>query len=356
MVRNSGSRAIVAFLPSVIHGLDRYCFSTSGEFAVGVSKGTACVWDITGSAHLVETFTLRDTNISSVVFSSSLISASSDKSVRFWQVGGSSPNQVATKTRSTTLASTGVTSIFLQAEERTAITIDSNGEVVLWVLPTGLRKVSFQAFEADGGYASDARVIQGELVVAFYGRDSIWKISTWDVEKEEYLKTVDLPPEAHIYDHNLRISGDGTRAFGLGEQCIQTWSTSNGKSAGDISFEWLFHSRSPPFVVDDSRLWIRSGDSPARGWDLRNPRSPPLPSSDMPLDGRRLDFIEADDTSGPDTGPTRIKNSTTKKEVFRLPERFGQPSVAQWDGRYLVAACGGTGELLILDFHHMIPR
>ena len=199
-------------------------------------------------------------------------------------------------------------------------------------------------------------MVQGELVVAFYGRDSTWKISTWDVEKEEYLKTVDLPPEAHIYDHNLRISGDGTRAFGLGEQCIQTWSTSNGKSAGDISFKWPSHSSSPPFVVDDSRLWIRSGDSPAQGWDLKNPRSPALQSTDMPSDGRRLDFIEADDTSGPDTGPTRIKDSITKKEVFRLPERFAQPSVAQWNGRYLVAAYSGTGELLILDFQHMIPR
>ena len=68
VVRNSGSGTIVAFLPSVIHGLDRYCFSTSGEFVVGVSKGRAYVWSITNSARLVETFALNNNNISFFFF------------------------------------------------------------------------------------------------------------------------------------------------------------------------------------------------------------------------------------------------------------------------------------------------
>ena len=296
-----------------------------------------------------------NSNISSLVFSSSLISASNNKLVRFWQVGDSSPNQVATKTRSAALASTEVTSIFLQAEERTAITIDPDGVVRLWALPTGLRKVSFQAFEADGGHASNARVVGGVLTVVFCEQDSTWKIATWDVEKEDHLQTVALPSGTHVHDHDLRISGDGTRVFGLGMWCIQTWSTSKGTSTGDIPFEWPSRLCSPSFVLDGSRLWIRSENSPA-GWDLRNPRSPPLPLTDMPSDGRHLDFIQVDDTNESDTSPTRIEDTITKKEVFRLPERFVQPRVVQWDGRYLVAAFSGTGELLILDFHHMIPR
>ena len=356
VVRNSGSGTIAAFLPSVIRSLDRYCFSTSGGFAVGVSKGAAYVWDVTNlAARLVETFTLHDSDISSLVFSSCLISASSDKSVRFWQVGSSSPNE-AMKTRFTALASTGVTSIILQAEERTAITIDSSGVVGLWDLLTGLRKVFFQAFETDGGYATDARVVSGILAVAFYGRDSTWKITTWDVEKEEHLQTVALPLGIHVHGRGLRISGDGTRVFGLDTRCIQTWSTSNGTSTGVISFGQSPHSYSPSFVVDGSRVWVHSENSLTQGWDLRSPSSPPLPLTDMPSDGRCLDFIQVDDTNGLNTGPTRIEGTITRKEVFRLPERFARPSVAQWDGRYLVAAYSGTGELLILDFVHMIPQ
>ena len=76
----------------------------------------------------------------------------------------------------------------------------------------------------------------------------------------------------------------------------------------------------------------------------------------MPSDKRHLDFIQVDDINGSDNGSTRVEKAITRKEVFRLPERFSQPSVVQWDGRYLVAAYSGTGELLILDFAHMISR
>ena len=354
---NSGSGTIVAFLPPTVRSLDRYCLSPNGEFAVGVSNTTAYVWDITNpAARLVETFTLHDSNITSLAFSSSLISASSDRSVRFWQVGGSSPNQVTTNARSAAHASAGVTSITLQ--EDTVISIDLAGVVTLWDLTTGQYKASFQTFETDGGYASDARLVGGVLTVAFCGRDSCdtWKITTWDVERDD-RQTVALPLGIQIHGRDLWISGDGTRAFGLDAQRIQTWSTSTGKSTGVIQFERPPQSYPPSFILDGSRVWIRSGGSPAQGWDLRNPRSPPLPLSDMPADKHRLGFIQADDTKGMNVGPARIEDITTGEEVFRLPERFAQPSVAQWNGRYLAAAYNGngTGELLVLDFTHMTP-
>ena len=355
VVRYSRSGTIVTSLSPATLDWDRCCFSTSGEFVVGVDKGRAYVWNIE-SADLVESFPLHTKQISSLVFPSSLISASSDKSVRFWQVGGSSPNQVATKKWSTGAASIGVISIYLQVEERTAITINSGGVVGLWDLSTGLRNVFFQPFEASGDNASDARVVEGVLTIVFYGPDSRWKITTWDVEKEAKLRTVVLPPGIHVYGRELRISGDGTRVFGLDTGCIRTWSTSKGTNTGDIPFERQSHSYSPSFILDGSRLWVCSENSPAQGWDLRNPSSPPLPLTDMPSDERRLDFIQVDNTNGLDAGPTRIEDTITKKEVFRLPERFAQPSLTQWDGRYLVAAYNETGKLLILDFAHMIPR
>ena len=359
VVKNSGDGKMIAFLPPAGRNVDHYRLSPSGEFAVGVSGTTADVWDITSkNAGIIGSFPLHDSNISSLAFSSSLISASSDKSVRFWQVGGSSPNQVTMDPRSTALTSAGITSIILQERGGAVVSIDSAGVVMLWDLSTGLHKVSFQTFEADGGYASDARLVNGVLTVAFRGRDSGngWKIAAWNVETEEHIRTAGLPLGVQVHNHDLRISGDGTRAFALDTRCIQTWSTETGKSTGVISFEQPFQSHPPSFILDGSKVWIRPKDSPAQGWDLRNPRSPSLPSSGVPSGEQRLDFIQADHARGLTTGPTRIEDTITRKEIFRLPDRFSQPSVAQWDGRYLAAAYNRTRELLVLDFIHMVPR
>ena len=86
------------------------------------------------------------------------------------------------------------------------------------------------------------------------------------------------------------------------------------------------------------------------------PTDTPLPLSEMPSGGRRLGFIQVDGTNGSDTGPTRIEDAITRREVFQLPKRFARPSEVQWDGRYLATAYNGTGELLIMDFIHMIPQ
>ena len=173
VVKNSGDGTTIAHLPPAGRGMDRYCLSPSGEFAVGVSGTTAYVWVITSpSIRLIETLALHDSNILSLAFSSSLISASSDKSVRFWQVGGFSPNQVTMDARSTTLTSAAVTSAILQAQEGTVISTYSTGVLMLRGLSTELRNVSSQAFEAGGGYASGTRLVNGLLTFAFCGRDS----------------------------------------------------------------------------------------------------------------------------------------------------------------------------------------
>ena len=359
VVQNSSSKKIIAFLrPPGHQGLDRCCFSPSGKLAVGVSNTTAYVWDIAGStARLIETFVLSDSKISSLVFSSSLVSASSDKSVRFWQISDSSPNRVATDRSSIQSTSTEVMSIILQAKEGTAISIDSAGVVALWDLSSGLRRAVFHAFESEEGYASDARLVGGVLIVVFCEDHSTWKISTWDVEKGERLETKNLVlGDIRVRDRDLRISGDGTKVFGLDIEHIRIWSRSSGKNTGSIPWQQPYRGSSPSFILDGSRLWIRAGDSPAQGWDLMSPRSPPLPSAEIPSDSRRLDFIRAGGANGRIAGPTRIEDAVTRKEVSRLPEKFARPSVTQWDGRYLVAACDGSGEPLILDFAHMIPQ
>ena len=174
--------------------------------------------------------------------------------------------------------------------------------------------------------------------------------------RKRNTSTVTLPVCIRVHRSGPRMSGDGTRVFGLDTRCIQTWSTSNGTSADVISFGQSSHSYSPSFVVGGSRVWVHSENSPTHGWDLRSPSSPPLPLTDMPSDGCCLDFIQVDDTNRLNTGRTRIEGTITRKEVFRLPERFAQPGVVQWDERYLVAAYSGTGELLIMDSTHTIPQ
>lgn len=355
IVQDSDSRNIISYLPAHDRSVNRYCLSPNGKFVVGVGNATAYVWNTTTpSASLHETFNLHNSDISSLTFSSSLVSASNDKLVRFWQIGDSAPNRVTMDARPTPPALNGITSVILQVEEDTTISINSAGVVGLWELSTGLCKIFFQTFEADGGYASDARLVGSVLIVAICDPSNAWKISTWNVEKEDRLPIVDLPRDISIRD--LRISRDGTRAFGLDAQNIQIWSTETGRSVGTIPFEGACCPYSPTFILDGSRVWIHSENSPPQGWDLKHPRSPPLPPSDIPSDRHQLDFIQVDDTKVPNTGHTRINNTITREEVFRLPERFARPSVAQWDGRYLVAAYDGTGVLLILDFAHMIPQ
>ena len=50
-----------------------------------------------------------------------------------------------------------------------------------------------------------------------------------------------------------------------------------------------------------------------------------------------------------------IKNSVTGKEVFQLSGRYERPREIRWDGQYLVAGYF-SGEVLILDFHHLYSQ
>ena len=65
----------------------------------------------------------------------------------------------------------------------------------------------------------------------------------------------------------------------------------------------------------------------------------------------RCDFL--DDTSGQNqTGPPRIEDTATGRDVFRLLERFAgfcTETNVWWDGQYLDVG-HSSGEVLILDF------
>ena len=104
-------------------------------------------------------------------------------------------------------------------------------------------------------------------------------------------------------------------------------------------------------IVDGSRVWCFGEDLQIQGWDSGIPDSTPVPLSNTSLDKPHLAFLG---TLRQDISPSRVEDMITRKEVFRLFERYAKPLVAQLDGQYLVAGYESR-EVLILDLNSVIP-
>jgi len=104
-------------------------------------------------------------------------------------------------------------------------------------------------------------------------------------------------------------------------------------------------------ATDDSKVWINFWTIEAQGWDFGIPGSPPV---QVQLSDRPSDRLYLSDTKLWETSLSRMKDITTGKVVFQLPDRFGKPlHIRQWGGQYLVA-CFRLGEVLIIDFSHVL--
>ena len=132
-VQNSDSRAIVAEFHVTDGKTQHCCFSPDGRLIAAADGRTAYVWDIANpDPHPIETFIGHTNHITSLVFSSpsSLISASYDGSIKFWQIGILSTDPVATNLLgSTPPTSPPIQSANLQAE--VGIAISSNEDRVV---------------------------------------------------------------------------------------------------------------------------------------------------------------------------------------------------------------------------------
>jgi hypothetical protein len=148
----------------------------------------------------------------------------------------------------------------------------------------------------------------------------------------------------------FRISGDGSKVFGLVENHLQAWSTQTGEALGKVEVD---HSPFHPLCMGDSRIWIHSWGGPIQGWDFGISGSSPVPLSNISSERPHLHFSCGTGLFG--NGPSRIEDGTTGKEVFQLSGRYAKPVAAQWDGQYLVAGYE-SGEVLILDFKHPCPE
>ena len=343
-VQNSDSGTVVAKFCVANRDFSCCCFSSDGRLVAGAADSAIYIWDITSSnPHLIETFVGHTNLISTLAFPSSLISVSRDRSIKFWQIGVSSTNPTVADTTSTPPTSASIESVTLQVRDGIVISSDSAGVVKIWDISTGLHKASFQT-PAKGYTYRDVQLIQGKLVLVW--RKDL-KTHIWDAEKDEFQ--IVATPEFSA--NGLRISGDGSKIFIPSKNFIQAWSMQTGETMGKVELKGDPYL--DPLYVDGSRIWVCFEDTPTQGWDFGNPGSPPIPLSGTSLNGRpHLKFIHGTKW---ENGPARVEDAVTGKEVFRLRGRYAKPTEVQWDGRYLVAGYK-SGEMLILDFKHMLPK
>ena len=359
-VRDSSSREVITTLSFPHQDFSHCCFSPSAEFVAGVAGATIYIWNITSThsaSHFVGTFTPHDSEISSLLYSSSLISAHGDGKIRFSQIGGDSTDSTAANTKSTALTdSTNITCISLQAKEAFAITVDLAGIVTLWDLSTGLSKTLLQASQTRV-VAKCARLANDILTVVLHDPSQSlqsWKISVWDVEAEKELRTTCLSNIPDSSNDDFTISEDGTALFSMGQSRIRAWSTLTGKETGSRKY------RPDPDKHPSQATLDHTGcleGLPVRGWNPRNldptvlvPSGGPPPARfDVFLTGCEAHLIKNDLYSG-SGGVFAIASQT---EDFQLPKRSVKPIKAQSDGRYLFVAYQG-GDVMILDFFHAV--
>ena len=341
-IQNTGSDTIVTKFLGVTGECQYCCFSPDGKSVAIAAYCNIYIWDITSlSPCLINTFVGHTKTVFSIAFSSSLISASYDQSVKFWKVGSSSADPATTNPTSIPSTPAPITSITLQARDGIAISTDSNGVVKTWDILTGFCEASFKT-SAKGPIQGDAQLINNRLISVWWADN---KIHVWDVEKGELLQTVDAPGQNV---KGVRISGDGSKVFCLdeGSGTIQAWSMLTGGVVGAVQYGF---GRGYSLTVDGSRVWAQLPGVLLKGWDFGVPGSSPVELSSAPLSKPHLGYIV-----GAKQKSFRIKDIVTGKEVFCPPGRFAEPIDSYWDGKYLVAGYD-SGEVLILDFGFVLP-
>ena len=320
------------------------CFSPNGRFIAVATLHAIHLWNITGPKPcLIQTLVGHNGSVSSLVFSSSynLISASNDKSIKFWQIGTPSADPVLPDSES----SSPIILVSLQARDGLAFSMDAEGVVKTWDILTGhckkLYKTQIKRIEQ-----ADIQLIGGRVIIVW--KEFLkWEINVWDAEKGK-LHTIGKPGG---YAQGLRMIGDGSRVLQLYGDSVQVWDiwTKDGESFDilqiDSSVEFFcfdFHQ------MDGSKVLVRLGESSVQGWDFGTPGSTPIQFSEPSPGKPHLNFIDV--RKWLKDSPVRIEDSSTGKEVLQLHGRYADPSATQWDGRYLIAGYY-SGEVVILDFN-----
>ena len=312
------------------------CFSPDGKHIAAAVGNIAYIWETNRlDSHPIQTFIGHSRRISSLGFSSTLISLSDDRSVKFWQIGVHPTNPVVTDPGSTSLNPARILSMTLQTKDGIAISSHSDGVIRIWDISTGLCKASSLTQAKDPKWGN-AQMINSGLISVWYKDKRICVLGLGDGEPQIVDPTLDGVED-------VRISGDGSKVFCLQYTSVKAWSILTGEVAGVVELELSGPRRS--LSVDGSRVWVHSPVLETLGWDFGIPGSSPiqLPNSTS---------LHPNNTKLWNIGQSRLKDIITGKVVFQLAGRFERPINSQWDGQYVVAGYE-SGEVLILDFNHV---
>ena len=334
-VRDSKSGVVVVELGG--ERLSKCCFSPDGRFVACSGDTTIRIWDITiPGGRLVGSLVGHSKPITFLAFFSTLVSGSSDQSVKFWQSSSflaesTTTNHVATLPPP---VSAPIRSVKLFVEDSAVVTGDSSGVVKTWDLVTGTCKSSFST-PAQGPHDT---YLEGDTLIIVWltaGRSKD-QYHVWDVYKGQLLRTL-CPPSYNV--GRLKISGDGTKIFGLGVTHIEAVSM----QTGDICRVELEERRTPNFFVHGFKVGI--SNSCGMGWDFGASESPSF--GEFP-DRPRLELV--DRSGGNEFEPRWVEDTVTKRLVFRLPEKYAKPGTkVEWDGRCLLI-WSKSGEVFVIDF------
>jgi WD40 repeat protein len=165
--------------------------------------------------------------ITSLIFPSpsTLISASDDQSVKFWQIGDP-PIDPAGNPTSISSISSPVTFVRLQATNGIAISGHS-GNVQVQDISTGL----YQAKPSSPYMCytqSDVQMIDGKLVCVWL---EVEGIKIWDKYEGEHLLKVEVD---WSLCRGLRISEDGSKVFCIIGNILYAWSMWKGEAIGEV--------------------------------------------------------------------------------------------------------------------------
>ena len=340
-IQRSDSGLVIAKLKVSRNSFQYCCFSPDGKSVTGVTGYIIYIWEITSSdPNLIETLVGHTDDITSLAFSSSLISLSKDKSIKFWQIGAS------TDSGSTLPALTSLVSVSLQANDGIALSSTTSGMVTVWDISTGLCKSSFST-PANSSSIS-MWLINGKLIVVWPSQ-SEWCI--WYTGKE-YIKKMDISttPQSKVF----RISGDGAKVFVLTGVYILAWSILEEKVVCQVKLGQGIEPIPNSLIVNGSKVWISFEDSQTQGWNFDVPDLTPIPLSDVPpvRPCTHLEFIAGTTIPSGDSSLSRIQDTATGRVVFWLPRKYAEPTATQWDGNHLIAGYR-SGEVLIMDFSHI---
>lgn len=296
--------------------LNRCCFSPDGRFVACAADETIFVWDITISgAPLVRQLVGHSGPVTFIAFSSSLISGSEDRSIKFWQSSDLLSSRRITDP-SRPHGSKSILSANLFANDGTVVTTDENGAVDTWDLMTGRLKGSSPT-PAPG--LRDT-YLRGDSLIIVWSLD--WVYHVWDVYNNQLLRTLPTPPP-FVDVKDLKISGDGSKIFLCGHGYIKAISMDTGELVGVVSFS---EGEEGNFFVHCSKVGFSNLRS--RGWDFGGPEMSYY--GEFP-DRLRLDLADWS------AGSRCVEDTVTKKLVFRLSDRYIKSDMEMvWDGRYLL--------------------